>query len=164
MSQYRNRAWYIGRFEGGKNGTQRPPKTIGEAYALIVGNLKRPGWKGEDICAKKAYEDFYKEPFMSPEDRERLAKQKELEELNRQIEAKKAEAAAVVVEIPVAPPTPVAPELVAPTSPVDPPLTKEQFKEKFCKDLGFGSVIGLTRVQGLQYGKAWKKYPNKVGE
>jgi hypothetical protein len=166
MAQYRDYNWYIGRFEGAKNwnagGVHRPPKTIDEAYVLVVTNLKRPGHKGEEICAKKAYRDFYKEDFMSPEQRAEKKRLEHLAELDRQIEEKKAQIAATVVAPEVA--APVAELEAAPIPETDklPPLTKEQFKEKYSKDLGYGNPVGLTSGERLKCGKAWAKYKNKV--
>ena len=143
MSQYRNRDWYIGRFKGGENGIRRPPRTMDEAYALITENLKRPGSAGEAHCAKAAYKEFYKEDFMSPEERIIRAKEAKLAELDRQIKEKEA-LSAKVENLIVSEPTPN----VADENEVL--FSKEEFKAKYIADNGADNP--------LVRGRAWKKY------
>ena len=152
MAQYRNRDWYVGRFKGDPNNPGKCPKSKDEAYEMIVKNLKRPGYKDEHICAKNAYLEVYKEPFMSPEDRRRLELNNEIAEL----EKKKAELAKpiAVVEQNIS-------EIVV-EQPIE--LTKAEFKEKFCKDMGYGSEVTLNNVDRLKFGKLWKAYPFKKEE
>lgn len=136
-----------------------------EAYDLVMHNMKRPGYAYEFDCAKRAFDEVYNyeivdnvkvrksviTDFISPDEREH----QELLKKNAELETKIAETILAVKTEPKVEPA-------KETKEENPPLTKDEFKLKFCKDLGYGGEIALSQAEKMQCGRAWKKYPNRV--
>jgi len=172
MAQYHNYVWWSNQFKGmllaGK-GKMRPAKSEDEARAFVAFYEKRGGgcksWK---IPMQKAFAEAYGKPYMHPEEYRAYLLEQKVQELDRQVAEKEAALAA--------PPDNGTDHMSnsvgdgktegdkAGGAVESPPLTKAQFKEQFCKGLGYGSDFSLNQVENLKFGKSWKKYPNRIEE
>jgi hypothetical protein len=159
LMSYRNHVYYVDHFK---------KMTPDEAYELVMHNLKRPGYAFELDCAKRTFDEIYNyeivdgvkkqkaivTEFISPEER----KHKELIAKNAELEAKIAEKETVVNE------TDHTINTVDNKKDENPVLTKAEFKERFCKALGYGSEVTLSSAENMACGRAWKKYPYQKEE
>jgi hypothetical protein len=163
MAQPHDAIWWKEQFGGkfliGKN-KQRPAKTEAEAREFVAFYEKRGGgtahWK---IPMQREFTAAYGKPYMKPEEYRVYMLEQKAADLERKIAEKQAQidnAPATIVEQVSVPVVDVASDL--------PALTKAQFKEQFCKERGYGSGVPLTPAENLQFGKAWKKYPNRIEE
>lgn len=157
MAQYHDYLWWINQFKGKElkfKRKLRPAKSLEEAREFVAFYEKRGGgsanWK---VPMQKAFTEAYGEPYMSPAEHEIYMLRKEKERLEQEIAEQKASLVEKKVE----------PKVVVEALADEPPaLTKEQFKEKWCKDRGYGSVVSLTQPEKMKLGRAWSKYPNKI--
>lgn len=130
---YRNKKYYLQRFVD---------FTADEAYGFVIESCKHPTFDLEFQCAKGAWEEFYKEPFLSPAERKIAkleSKVKELEgeePVTQEMEAPADEKDNQTEEIPVG-------------------MSKEEFREWFREK---ERKAGNAPPSPLIWGRAYKKY------
>jgi hypothetical protein len=175
MAQTHDAVWWKEQFGGkflvGKQ-KQRPAKTEAEAREFVAFYEKRGGgsahWK---LAMQREFTAAYGKPYMKPEDYRVYLLEHKAAELERQIAEKQAQIDSAASKATNVVGENKTEEKETPGESIGvyfesdvPPLTKAQFKERFCKNRGYGSGVPLTPAENLQFGKAWKKYPSRIEE